>query len=88
MRAKARTEDVANALSCLSYVCHYYPSGTKQVEGSRLDQLVEQVRDAVVQDMLFEIRQRAPEDLGDNLDDWFSAYLDQNGSPKIKANSD
>lgn len=40
-QARANPSD---AHGCLEYVRNYYPSGTKQVEGSKLDQIVEGCR--------------------------------------------
>jgi hypothetical protein len=40
MRTQALSSDAAGAAGSLEYVVHYYPSGTKQVAGSRLDGVV------------------------------------------------
>ena len=41
MRAKALRSDAETAANCLRYVVWYYPSGSKQEVGSRLDRMVE-----------------------------------------------
>src|SRR4051812_19866349 len=44
MRTRALQSDIAGAAGCLEYVVSYYPSGTKQEKGSRLDIMVERER--------------------------------------------
>src|ERR1051325_9256958 len=44
MRARALTSDPTGAARCLEYVVNYYPSGSKQETGSRLDWIVEHER--------------------------------------------
>src|SRR5688572_24839304 len=41
MRTKALQNDSGTAADCLRYVVWYYPSGSKQEAGSRLDRMVE-----------------------------------------------
>jgi hypothetical protein len=51
MRDRACRSEAKDALGYLNYVENYYPSGTKQKEGTRLDSMVERVRAAVVIDI-------------------------------------
>ena len=46
MRLKALESSPREAAECLEYVQNYYPSGSKQVAGSRLDSIVESARGA------------------------------------------
>jgi hypothetical protein len=41
MRVKAERADATEALDYLEYTLRCYPSGTKQIEGSQLDRIVE-----------------------------------------------
>ena len=60
MRSRALQGSPSDAAGCLEYVVGYYPSGTKQVVGSRLDRLVEQARASVVREILAYLRSRPP----------------------------
>lgn len=74
MRAKALKADEHTAASCLQYVVGYYPSGTKQVPGSRLDRLVEQQRASVVKDIVAHLRSQTGQDLGEAPEMWIQKY--------------
>ncbi|WP_165249789.1 hypothetical protein [Paludisphaera soli] len=56
--------------SLLGYVLWYYPSGTKQVEGSHLDRIVERDRQGAVREILAIFRARTGEDFGDDPRRW------------------
>lgn len=58
----------------LEYTVHYYPSGTKQVAGSRLDGIVERYRRVAIQDMIERLRSLTQEDLGDDPQAWLAQY--------------
>jgi hypothetical protein len=74
MRARALRSDVAEAASCLAYVIHYYPSGTKQEAGSRLDRIVERERAKAVQEILGHLRAKTGQDLGDDPQTWIGRF--------------
>lgn len=66
--------DVAKAVDYLEYAHCYYPSGTKQEPGSRLDRIVERSRalsEKLIVDML---RKTAGKDLGDKPEIWIEEY--------------
>ena len=74
MRTRALQSDVADAVGCLEYVVFYYPSGTKQDTGSRLDHIVERERAIAVRDILEHLRATTGEDLGESPDTWIRKY--------------
>lgn len=59
-------------------VLQYYPTGTKQISGSRLDQLVEFARQAVLREMITHLRELTGKDLGDDPGPWIEAYAPDN----------
>ena len=63
--------------SHLDYAVRYYPSGTKQPAGSRLDRVVERHRSAVVRDIIAHLRRRTGEDLGDKPEPWIQKYAEK-----------
>jgi hypothetical protein len=74
MRDRALGSGVAEAADCLRYAVHYYPSGTKQVTGSRLDRIVERERGEVVRAIIAHLRNKSGEDLGDDPEKWVEKY--------------
>jgi hypothetical protein len=66
--------DVANAASDLEYVVGYYPSGSKQEAGSRLDRIVERQRSLAAGAVIAHLRVKTGEDLGENPDPWIQKY--------------
>jgi len=74
MRSKALQSDAASAAGCLQYVVNYYPSGSKQETGSRLDRIVERERTLAVRDIISHLRAKTGQDLGDNPDTWIQKY--------------
>ncbi|HET6409605.1 MAG TPA: hypothetical protein VFG14_17085, partial [Chthoniobacteraceae bacterium] len=64
MRSRAFQSDAAEAAGCLEYVVGYYPSGTKQETGSRLDRIVERERTLAATDIVAYLRTKTGEDLG------------------------
>jgi hypothetical protein len=66
--------DVREATGCLEYAYHYYPSGTKQVKGSRLDVVVERARKSCVREIIQMLRASTGQDLGDSPDPWIERY--------------
>lgn len=74
MRQRALKSDPTGAAECLEYVVFYYPSGTKQEVGSRLDRMVEQARDLTIREILRDLRSKTGEDLGDKPEEWIRKY--------------
>jgi ABC-type phosphate/phosphonate transport system permease subunit len=74
MRQKALQTDAIGAAESLEYVVNYYPSGSKQRTGSRLDKVVERERASVTHDIISYLRQKTGEDLGENPEAWIKKY--------------
>src|SRR5262245_38056858 len=66
MTEKATKAAPAEAIACLEYVLDYYPSGTKQAKGSKLDRVVERARQSAVREIIAHLRAKTGEDLGDD----------------------
>ncbi len=58
----------------LEYVISYYPSGTKQKEGTILDQGVERSRRMVIKDIVNHLRQVTNGDLNEKPEFWIQKY--------------
>lgn len=67
----ASPRDIARSLE---YAIAYYPSGTKQQNGSRLDRIVERHRAAVVREIVAHLRLTTGEDLGESPGPWIEKY--------------
>jgi hypothetical protein len=74
MRTRALQSDAAEAASCLEYVVGYYPSGSKQETGSRLDRMVERERTLAARDIIAHLRTKTGEDLGATPETWIQKY--------------
>jgi len=74
MRTKALQSDARGAADCLQYVVNYYPSGSKQETGSRLDRMVEQARTFAEAEIIAHLRAKTGEDLGPTPDAWIHKY--------------
>ena len=74
MRTRALTSDSAGAAGCLEYVVGYYPSGSKQETGSRLDRMVEHQRALATRDIVAYLRTKTGEDLGVSPEVWIQKY--------------
>jgi hypothetical protein len=74
MREKAIQADLPEAVGCLEYALWYYPSGTKQVKGSLLDQVVERARQAAVREIIAYLRAKSGQDLGNDPQDWIKRF--------------
>lgn len=74
MRRSALSADAVGAAQSLEYAARYYPSGTKQVAGSRLDQIVERQRVQAIRDIIAHLRAKTGEDLGDDPEKWIQKY--------------
>jgi hypothetical protein len=77
MREKALNSDAPGAAGCLEYVVNYYPSGTKQESGSRLDSMVESARGQSVREIVAYLRTKTGEELGTDPDSWIKKYAKQ-----------
>ena len=62
------------AAGYLQYVVAYYPSGTKQDSGSRLDIVVERVRKEMIRQIIADLRTKTGRDLGDDPQKWIDVY--------------
>jgi hypothetical protein len=74
MRSKALTSDNSEAVHCLQYVIDYYPTGTKQISGSPLDQTVERARVRATADIIAHLRTSTGKDLGSSPEPWIQTY--------------
>jgi len=74
MRTRSLQADSADAAGNLEYVVGYYPSGSKQETGSRLDRIVERERALAVRDIIAHLRIKTGEDLGENPEAWIKKY--------------
>jgi hypothetical protein len=74
MREKAYTGNVHQAINCLEYTINYYPSGTKQVQGSPLDEIVEISRKMVIDDIIASLRQKSNSDFGTDPNLWIKNH--------------
>ena len=70
MRGEAVTGDAGHALDCLEYTLAYYPAGTKQVDPSPLNEIVEASRRVAVEDIVSALRLKTGRDLGADPDVW------------------
>lgn len=73
-KRNALQSDLAGAADCLRYVLDYYPSGTKQIPGSRLDRIVETQRSNAVETIISHLRQKSGEDLGEDPHKWIEKF--------------
>src|SRR5262245_45870742 len=74
MRAQALRSGPAEAAGCLDYAVNYYPSGTKQEAGSRLDRVVERHRVSAVRDIIAHLRSKTGQDHGDDPRAWVERF--------------
>lgn len=70
MRTEALEAETKIAVCKLEYVVSYYPSGTKQRAGSRLDGLVERARQTAIRDIITHLRSKTRKDFGDDPGNW------------------
>lgn len=74
MRKEALSASPGGAAQSLEYVVGYYPSGTKQVRGSQLDQMVERARTNAILEIISDLRKKTGEDLGDDAEKWVQKH--------------
>ncbi len=66
--------DVRAAVGYLKYAHSYYPSGTKQLAGSRLDTIVERCRTLAEWRIIQMLRSATGRDLGDDPEVWIQQF--------------
>jgi hypothetical protein len=74
MRARALRSNPTEAASSLEYAVKYYPSGSKQRTGSRLDKMVERDRTRAIRDIIEHLRQKTGQDLGEDAEKWIERF--------------
>ena len=74
MRARALESDPAAAAGYLEYAVRYYPTGSKQRTGSRLDIMVERERATAVRDIITYLRVKSGQDLGTSAEKWIERF--------------
>ena len=76
--AKWRDEALASkkeeGVGSLLRLVYDYPSGTKQLKGSALDQMVERQRASAVREVLAHLRKETGQDLGNDPEVWIEKY--------------
>ena len=77
MRERSLQTNTSGSADTMSYIVGYYPSGTKQIAGSPLDQIVEQARAAAIRECIDHLRKTTGEDLGDAAEPWIKKYGSQ-----------
>ncbi len=73
MREKAVSFDSTAAVTYLKYIINYYPSGSKQESGSKLDKIVERERQSAVREILAYLRQITGQDFGEDPQRWIES---------------
>lgn len=66
--------DAKEAVQCLNYAHNYYPSGTKQLAGSRLDSIVENSRRAAELRIIEALKTATGSDLGNDAGAWIERF--------------
>lgn len=73
----SRTASVGEVAEYLRVTRDYYPSGTKQKQGSQLDWLVEEIRRMAMGAIINELRHKTSSDLGNEPGVWIDKYGDK-----------
>jgi hypothetical protein len=63
-----------DGIGSLWWIVNEYPSGTKQIKGSVLDQMVERQRAAAVHEVLAHLRKETGQNFGDDPNVWIAKY--------------
>mgnify|MGYP001599289257 CR=1 FL=1 len=71
------TKDPAKAVQCLNYLVGHYPSGSKQVAGSKLDRVVERCRRSSALVIIAHLRVITGKDLGDKPEPWIEKFAEE-----------
>jgi hypothetical protein len=69
-----KSDDPHRAANCLGYVVSYYPSGSKQRQGSQLDAVVERHRKDAAAAIIRRLRELTGKDLGKDPDPWVNEF--------------
>lgn len=80
-RVQGIKEEPAECISCLKYIINYYPSGSKQIEGHPLDQIVETARAGAAREVISYLREKTGKDFGDDPQAWLDAIKPLQESP-------
>ncbi len=81
MRRQSRDMTVPEAVRSLNYVVTYYPSGSKQRSGSKLDRIVERARASAIREIIAALRVKTGKDLGDDPAVWIRTHMDSRDAP-------
>ena len=68
------TTDPREMTARLEYVVNYYPSGSKQMKGTRLDRIVEAVRSNSIAAIIARLHSTTGKDLGPDPRRWLKEY--------------
>lgn len=71
------TKDPVKAAQCLSYLVNHYPSGSKQVAGSKLDRVVERCRRSSALAIIAHLRVITGKELGDKPEPWIEQFAEK-----------
>lgn len=71
------TESASELIERLDYIVHYYPSGTIQDSGSRIDRIVECARSMAIDRILLRLRITTNLDLGRDPNKWIEHFRSQ-----------
>lgn len=74
MRVQALQAGPGRATDLLEYVTVYYPSGSKQTAGSKLDRIVELARASTIREIISHLRRTTGEDLGNAAQPWIQKF--------------
>lgn len=67
-------DDLGKIVDYLQYAVVYYPSGSKQEVGTRLDTIVESHRKSVIRDIIADLRIKSGKDYGDDPQAWIEQF--------------
>lgn len=87
MQKQALDGDTDDAVECLRYTLSYYPSGTKQKHGSRLDRIVEQSRQQAISLIIKTLEVKSGEQRGSDPNAWLGNVVEK-GNDQTEENSD
>jgi hypothetical protein len=74
MRIQASQAEPSKAVEYLDYTVNYYPSGSRQVPGSRFDRIVERARRSAVREIIADLHSRTGEDFGEDPQRWINHF--------------
>ena len=77
MKTDARRGNIKDAAGCLDYTVNYYPSGSKQTSGTKLDWLVENSRKNAIREIIDSLREKTGKDLGDTPEPWIEQFAEK-----------